>query len=378
MNGRNLFLGMNYVDAKFVEEAESTTELKFKNAHLPTRRIILIAAIVALMLFLMGSAVVSMVRMRISDIGKVVENEPTLVGTITENNATSASESEAYTEVFVGEAVHFEEVHDVFIELGAYYPQKIHEGYSMTFISEGAPLSQQEIVYENDEGYVIIFRIYIGDAASNVEVYRIVSKTDVTINGQPGILYEQENNNRTLVWVNERQGYGFYLSSDDMDVDLLTMAESTASGEPLVPSRSEKTVQALEELGDYSPSYLPEGYEEQGVMGSPLEDGGGWYSYVRKYYVNKTENASIYFEYESYTTETPEDEQTICDYKIPQYGPNGEEIIGQETEICGMYGLTSERDIAWIDPENKVIYHLHSEDVTGETLLQVAQSILVE
>ena len=36
------------------------------------------------------------------------------------------------------------------------------------------------------------------------------------------------------------------------------------------------------------------------LLGSPIADGGGWYSYVRKWYVNRSENIKIYFEYESY------------------------------------------------------------------------------
>ena len=64
--------------------------------------------------------------------------------------------------------------------------------------------------------------------------------------------------------------------------------------------------------------YLPEGYEEQGVMGSPLEEGGGWYSYVRKYYVNKAENTRIYFEYETYAIDTEsgyeDSTRTVCSF----------------------------------------------------------------
>lgn len=58
MNGKDLFLGMNYVNAKFVDEAETVTQLKGESKILTLRKSLLIAAVIALMLFLMGCAAV--------------------------------------------------------------------------------------------------------------------------------------------------------------------------------------------------------------------------------------------------------------------------------------------------------------------------------
>lgn len=329
---------------------------KSKRKSIP--RLWLIAAIVATMVFLMGSAIAAFVTMDVDDV------------------KVNTGDGETHE----GEKVNFGEVHDVFIELGSYYPQEIPEGYTMTFVSEGAPLQNQNIDYENESGNYISYWIYIGDPASNVEIYDIVSKTDIDVNGQNGILYEQEDGCRALVWINEGQGYGFALRTDDTAVDLLAMAESTAEGEPLVPTRSESTIKAVEELGDYFPTYLPEGYVEQGTMGSPLEDGSGWYSYVRKWFVNKDENAQIYFECETYRIVTEDgytdDAKTICSFFIPGCNILKGEIVGEEVEINGMYGLAAENDIAWANPETHVVYHLYSKDVTGEELLKVAQSMI--
>lgn len=136
-----------------------------------------------------------------------------------------------------------------------------------------------------------------------------------------------------------------------------------------------ETELVLEELGDYDPAYLPEGYEEQGIMGSPLEEGSGWYSYVRKWFVNKAENTQIYFEYETYRIPTEvgytDNAKTICSFYIP-----GVENRGEEVKIGGLFGLATENHIAWADPESHVVYHLSSETVTGDELLKVAQSIL--
>lgn len=357
MNGKDLLCGMNYVNAKFVEEAETVTKLHGEGKRLSLRRPVLVAAMIALMLLLMGCAVVRLISLRVKDT-KIV----TPVG-----------------ETLVGEEVRFDETGDVFIELGAYYPQEIPEGYTMTFVSEGAPLQSQRIVYENAEDKELDFLIMIGDPASAVEIYDIAEKTEVNINGGSGILYTHSGGMQTLVWIAEKQGYGFSLGTNDISLDLVAIAKSTAPGEPLVPTRAESTVKALEELGDVSPSYLPQGYEEQGVMGCPLEEGGGWYSYVRKYYVNKEENTRIYFEYETYAIDTEmgytDDARTVCSFLIP--GSNALEgvFLGEETEVNGMFGLAIGNHIAWADPERHIVYHLTSEDVLNEELLKVAQSM---
>ena len=342
------------------EEDSKVKNGKYSNTRRSAgvKRIWMVAAIIALATVLMGSAIAALVSLKTGDV-KVMD----------ENN-----------ELHEGEKVEFEEVHDVFIELGSWYPQEIPEGYTMTFVSDGAPYQNQTIKYENELGDEIRYWIYIADPASGSEIYDIVSKTDVEINGQDGILYEQAGNSRTLVWINEKQGFGFKLNTTDSDVDLIAMAESTAEGEPLTPSRSEETKQAIAELGDFGPTYLPEGFEEQGVQASPLSAGGGWYSYVRKWYVNKAENTQIYFEYETYVIDTAsgyeDNAKTVCSFWIPGCDILRGIIVGDEVEINGMYGIASGNHIAWADPETHRVFHLTSEDILGDDLLKVAQSII--
>ena len=40
-----------------------------------------------------------------------------------------------------------------------------------------------------------------------------------------------------------------------------------------------------------------------------------------------------------------------------------------------MYALAAGNHIAWEDPKMHVVYHLYSEDVLDQALLQVAESI---
>jgi hypothetical protein len=291
---------------------------------------------------------------------EIVDGETVIVGKVVE-----------------GEKVSFEEVHDEFIELEAYYPQWIPEGYEMTFVSNDAPMQNRVIHYENEAGGLVKYWIYLGDPASYIEIYGIEEKMDVEVNGLPGILYQQSGNTQTLVWADESKGFGFALRGNDPAVDLLAMAKSTALGEELTPTHSAETQQALEELGDFSPLDLPEGYEELDVQGWPKGD--DWYSYVRKWYVNKAENTQIYFEYESYRIVTEDgytdDARTVCSFFIPGYHILKNEVVGEEIEVCGMFGIMTDNHIAWADPQRKVVYHMYSESVTGEALLEVAQSV---
>lgn len=57
MNGQDIVLGMNYVETKFVEEAEAVTALTHSKKAVFLRRPILIAAIIAMLLLLVGCTV---------------------------------------------------------------------------------------------------------------------------------------------------------------------------------------------------------------------------------------------------------------------------------------------------------------------------------
>lgn len=373
MNGRSLLEDCSFVHGKYVQEAEGKLPEKQKEPIRIRKKPLLIAAIIAAAACLLGAAIDAMVSLRVEDIAM---HTPILETQVQEDGNTGQTWTDVWHE---GEKVNFDEVHDVFLELGPYYPQAIPDGYTMTFVSEGAPYQNQSIEYANGDGDTIRYTIYIADDASSVEIYDITDKTPVLINGQNGFLYEHGNNRRTLVWSHETLGFGFALKTGDEKVDLIAMARSVAEGEPLIPTYSEKTVQAIGELGDFKPGYLPGGFVEQGVLGSPIADGGGWYSYVRKWYVNKTENLKIYFEYESYRIITEDgytdDAKTVCSFFIPGYDILRGIVVGDEVEINGMFGIAAETDVAWADPETKRIFHLYSNDITGAELLKVAHAI---
>ena len=70
MKGEDLFLGLNYVNSKFIEEAETVTQLQGEKKILSLRRPFLIAAIIAMLLMLVGCAVVYVLSMKKIEIGQ--------------------------------------------------------------------------------------------------------------------------------------------------------------------------------------------------------------------------------------------------------------------------------------------------------------------
>lgn len=375
MNGKNLLEDLSYIHLKYVDEAEGKFPQKQKRTLYFKKKPLLVAAIIATAAFLMGAAINALISMRVEDVMVHIPIPETQV------NEDGNIEQTWTNEWHEGERINFDEVQDVFIELGSYYPQEIPEGYEMVFVSDSL-YQQQYIAYEDDAGNGIDYMIYIPDEASNVEIYDIVSKSTVIIQGHEGFLYEETNGYRTLVWTDGRQGYGFKLRTGDVNVDLLAMARSVGEGEFLTHSRVDKTEEAVLELGNFSPTYLPVGFEEKGMLGSPIADGGGWYSYVRKWYVDRGNNLQIYFEYETYAIDTEsgylDDAKTICSFWIPGCDIMRGILVGDEIEINGMYGIATDKHIAWADPETHRVFHLTSEDITGTDLLKVAQSIQEE
>ena len=64
MKVEDLLFGLDYVNSKFIEEAETVTQLQPKKKGLSLRRPVLIAALIALLLMLVGCAVVYMLSMQ--------------------------------------------------------------------------------------------------------------------------------------------------------------------------------------------------------------------------------------------------------------------------------------------------------------------------
>ena len=72
MNGKNMLTGLSYIDRKYIEESETeSVSAKAESGTKPViRKPFLIAAIIAMMLLLMGCAVVYMLSMKEINIGR--------------------------------------------------------------------------------------------------------------------------------------------------------------------------------------------------------------------------------------------------------------------------------------------------------------------
>ena len=68
-----------------------------------------------------------------------------------------------------------------------------------------------------------------------------------------------------------------------------------------------------------------------------------------------------------------DDAKTICSFFIPGYERGI--AVYEEVEINGMFGLSTQNHIVWADPTVHKVFHLTSEDITGDELLKIAQSI---
>lgn len=251
------------------------------------------------------------------------------------------------------------------------YPQELPEGYSVSFVSDPA-YGEQSIRYKNAEDGWIYYTLYFRLGQWGRQFDGMGQPEQVDINGHVG--YRSGN---SLVWTDEARGFGFALSADE-GVDVLAVAKSVGPGPELRPTYADKTEKALEQLGDYQITALPEGMVEDGLTGCPLEDGGGWYSYVRRWYISTKTNAEIYFEYESYITD-PGDSPTV-EEALRMFIGEGDNPV-QMVTVNGCSGASLEDDsgnsVVWLmgEPAKGTKFRLISLDFSVGELLEFAESV---
>ena len=95
MNGKDLFLGMNYVSQKYIEEAESVTKLQKGMKILSMRRPVLIAAIIGLLLLFVGCAAYFYSLQQLVVIDHTKEVIAVVEEDISENTTETVSETDA-------------------------------------------------------------------------------------------------------------------------------------------------------------------------------------------------------------------------------------------------------------------------------------------
>lgn len=254
-----------------------------------------------------------------------------------------------------------------FVGYEPWYPQWLPEGYTEDFISDRA-YGEQEIRYKNANGETIQYMFYFRLGQWGRKFESMEQPEQVDINGHIGFKIDN-----SVIWTDEERGFGFKISTH-ADVDILRMARSVALGEEPIPTNAGKTEAALEELGDYQITALPEGMVEDGLAGWPLE--GSWYAYVRRWYFNKQTNAQIYFTYETYITDNASSPKAVCETML---SGNAHPLV--EVTVNGHDGFALQFEdtatVAWAfgDSTNGMVFKLVSEDLTTEELVQIAQSV---
>lgn len=157
-------------------------------------------------------------------------------------------------------------------------------------------------------------------------------------------------------------------------MDLIALAESVAPGPELPLSNNDWTIKALEQLGDYRITDLPKNMIEDGLSGSPLEDEDDWYSYVRRWYYDKTNNNQVYFTYETYSTDC-NTEQEVLQLFVPVFTEPEFSYIQGYPAITLQYEHRAH--VAWMigDVNKGVSFQLYSEQFTVEELIKMAESV---
>ena len=119
--------------------------------------------------------------------------------------------------------------------------------------------------------------------------------------------------------------------------------------------------------------------EEDSFTGCPLEDGGGWYAYIRRWYYNRQTNEALYFTYESYVSDAASLEEVVQ----MQIG-DARFYSADFMTINGCTGAASQLDghakVVWVQgtPAKGVCFQLISDDLSVEALLKIAESVQIQ
>ena len=248
------------------------------------------------------------------------------------------------------------------------YPQMIPDGYELNYVGDRA-YGQQTIEWKNSNGELISYTMYFRLGQYGREFDGSGQPEVVSINGHTGYRTDY-----SLLWTDEELGFAYDLRATG-NVDLIALAESVAPG-PELEFTNDTTAKALEQLGNYQITALPDNMIEDGLSGAPLEDEADWYSYVRRWYYDRSNNDQVYFSYETYLTDCTNMEERLR-MLISLSMTSAPELV----TINGYPGITMQdgdrASVAWIigDVNKGVSFKLYSEQFTVTELLRMAESV---
>lgn len=350
MKAEDLFIAIGQAEDRQLLESEPFQEGKnMKKASKLIRNLLIAAVLTALLSITVYAAVNAKIQLN-----------------VTKQETTGPYEVE----------IDFQRTSNEYLELGNYYPQQLPEGYTCAFVSDKA-MGYQRLEFNDAAGeFAFDLSMELGSGGLQKAIVDVVSEEEVTVGSCPGTLYTCQSGDRCLTWYDEETGVGFFMTAVD-GVDILTIAQSVAPGESLTPTRAADAQKALEQLGDYRITGLPDTYSETDFMASPLEDGDGWYAYVRRWYSDKVStDSTIYFEYEHFNlvSDKPAEHETEPVENSPatilEYQGGGTPTTVQE-----MPAAVADGRVSWVDWEAQVIFSIYADQLSQEQLLELAQSV---
>ena len=347
MNGTDLLRAMSGIDERYLAMADAP-----KGAYLPPKkhhnpiRFLIAAALISLLgvsAYAVAAKIQLNTRRYAQDTGKTVPPNASAPYDVETNFAPTAEE---------------------YIGLGSCRPTWVPEGYHLSFVSAKA-FGRQTVVYETDtSSNTLDFRMTRGSAATDIVIEEVIREEAVTVGPLPGTLYTAATGIQVLLWADGEKGIGYDLWTNDASIDLLRVAQSVQPDPELRPTKEDRFQLALEELGDYQITGLPDRYSETEFIASPREDGGGWYAYVKRWYTNTQQNVTIFFQYESFSLA---DGVTAEAVGIPAQGPD---------TVQGMPAAVSDDQIVWVDWENQVVFQISHDGLGAEQLQKLADSVM--
>lgn len=372
MRSEDLFAAIGGVESRRLERSERSIilssrnvnveepKMKHKNPGKLMRNLLIAAVVITLLSVTVYAAVQARIRME----------------------TTRYQDHEIVTEEPTGNydvEIDFQRTTNEYLELGSVYPQSVPDGYTIIFVSDKA-VGAQHVVYADSTGEEALrFIAQLGSEGGQMDLLRVTGEEAVHVQDCPGILYRFGEGCQALIWQNEEQGIGFSLITEipNLDIDLLAIAESVGPGEPLTPTLAAGYDTALAELGDYRITALPDGFVETDFMASPLENGGDWYAYVRRWYGDKvTTDNTIYFEYEHFQLESDEP----MNHPTEPVENTPETVLemwggGEPTTVLGMPGAVTEDSVIWVDWDAQVSFRIYAPGRGAQALLDMAQSV---
>ncbi len=361
MNGKDLYRAMSGIEDRYLAMADAPDkeDISMKK-HSSKLRYFLIAAALVSLLGVTAYAVTAKIQLNTK---RYMQG----TGETAAANASTPYEAE----------INFQSTADTYVGLQTYCPTWIPEGFRLRFVSAKA-FGHQTLHFATDsDESALVLEMTRGDNAADVVLENVEKEESVTVGSLPGTLYTCTNGERLLLWTDAEQGIGFMLLTGDASLDLMRVAESVQPDPDLQPTDAARFQLALEELGDYRITGLPESYPETEFIASPKED-GSWFAYVYRWYIDVQKNDTVQLEYETFLLNGDKDADSA---HISASVPDTPDTIlemnggGEATTVQGMPAAVTDGHIVWVDWENKVVFQITADSMSASQLQQLADSV---